>query len=729
MPTHLELPRSGDDPLAINLDRPLEFDAGPTLEVEPVSLQPGSGALIDDAVAVTVANPPVTAAPPPAALPEAVLAGARDQAQAPGKDKEEAKTGPKLRRTRRRAKRRWDAPAWMVSALIHLGILGGLAAIATTSGEVVKRLASIDSALIVKSASDELTPIYADPTDAPRDELNGDTAADPGSPSQSYSTGGASAGALVLKSTGRAMGARHALPSMGSVSAPSNLSMTSATPTRDLSGGGGIGGDVTNTVGEVGEALDQVAREILRHLSQHRLTVVWLFDESESMRDDQKTIKNKFDRVVNELKINTPNDGSGEPAKSTATTRRTGPPLDHAIVGFGDKVHFEQDKPTTDIALIGKAIDRLRIDSTGKENTMAALVEVISHYANLITSDRRLLIVLATDESGDDGGYVEEARQAALKNKVPVYIIGRQALFGTDHLTINYTDPVTKDEYHVGIKRGPETADVENLQYDGLHGRWDELPSGFAPYELARIAKDTGGIYFILPSEEELRIRKREKAFSIETLKEYVPDYESRQAYLARRNGSELRKTIRDVIAITKDFPYRHHYSVIPQEMLTQIEQELPVVTERLNALIAIEQRLRGIEKFRDREPEKRWQAAYDLMLAQVVAYQIKAYEYRANLQEMATKVPQPKKQPTPELTVAWSLDHNQEAKAPREKTEKVYAEALRLCKLVIERHPNTPWADLAQDEINRGFSIKRSEWHHQHSNKFEERRKLVPKF
>ena len=222
--------------------------------------------------------------------------------------------------------------------------------------------------------------------------------------------------------------------------------------------------------------------------------------------------------------------------------------------------------------------------------------------------------------------------------------------------------------YHVGIKRGPETADVEALQYDGLHRRWDELPSGFAPYELARLAKDTGGIYFLLPSEEELRIRRREKAYSIATLKEYVPDYESRQAYVARRNKSELRRTLREVIAITKDFPYRHHYPVIPEAMLPLIEEDLPVVSERLNALIELEKRLRGIEKLRDREPEKRWQAAYDLMLAQVVTYQIKAYEYRANLQEMATKQPAPKKMPSQELTVLWSLDHNREAKAPKEK-------------------------------------------------------------
>ncbi len=186
---------------------------------------------------------------------------------------------------------------------------------------------------------------------------------------------------------------------------------------------------------------------------------------------------------------------------------------------------------------------------------MTAVTKVISHYGGLIGDDRKLLIVLVTDESGDDGDYVEEARQAAVNRDVPIYVIGRQSLFGTGHLTILYTDPVTKDTFWVGIRRGPETADVEALQYDGLHIRWDELPSGFAPYELARLAKDSGGIYFLLPSEEGLRIKRREKAYSIETLKEYVPDYESRAAYLERREKSEFRRTLYDDHPGDQDVP------------------------------------------------------------------------------------------------------------------------------------------------------------------------------
>ena len=42
---------------------------------------------------------------------------------------------------------------------------------------------------------------------------------------------------------------------------------------------------------------------------------------------------------------------------------------------------------------------------------MHAIRDVVEHYASLIRKDRRLLIVLVTDESGDDGADVEEARQ------------------------------------------------------------------------------------------------------------------------------------------------------------------------------------------------------------------------------------------------------------------------------------------------------------------------------
>ena len=70
--------------------------------------------------------------------------------------------------------------------------------------------------------------------------------------------------------------------------------------------------------------------------------------------------------------------------------------------------------------------------------------------------DRRLLIVLVTDESGDDGADVEEAREALMKHNVPLFVIGRQSLFGYAFAHHHFIDPVTKDVYHPLIRRGPE---------------------------------------------------------------------------------------------------------------------------------------------------------------------------------------------------------------------------------------------------------------------------------
>jgi hypothetical protein len=611
--------------------------------------------------------------------------------------------------------------------LVHVGILTALG-LASLSPEVRKAVANIDASMVDPTVSaaqaEELIHILAEPTHAPREEaISTFLSATPGlGGGLGTGSGPPSATPRVVAAT--AINDRTSLPSVGVVGRLSGLSIKPPTMalTREIGGGigGMVAGDVTRATSDIGQALDQVAREILRHLQKHKLTVVWLFDESGSMKDDQKAVKEKFNRVSAELKLNLDEDKKSSGA------------LLHAIVGFGQDTHFDLPKPTADIDLIGKAIDRLRVDESGIENTCHALVEVIRAYGSQITQDRRLLIVLVTDESGDDGSYVEEARQAAVSRSVPIYVIGRQSMFGKSAVVLPYKDPLTGDIYWPTIRRGPETAGLECLQWDGLHGRWDEQPSGFAPYELARLTKETGGIYFILPSEESLRATQREKAYSMATLKEYVPDYESRQQYNQRVAKSPLRRSLFQIITDTKDYGFRLHYPIEPGPMMEAIQQEYPKVAERLVMLRNIEQKLRSLAKDREHEPEKRWQAHYDLMLAQIVAYQVKAYEYKACLEEMVALAKagklKPSKMPVPgQLVVEWQIDHSRDQKAPPQETEKKRAEAKALLEGVIQRHPNTPWADLAKLELDRGFGCQRNEWHH--NPKYNERASLVPKY
>jgi hypothetical protein len=52
-----------------------------------------------------------------------------------------------------------------------------------------------------------------------------------------------------------------------------------------------------------GPALDRLTQELARLMRQNKILVVWLFDESESMRDDQKDLQGRIQRVYEELKL------------------------------------------------------------------------------------------------------------------------------------------------------------------------------------------------------------------------------------------------------------------------------------------------------------------------------------------------------------------------------------------------------------------------------------------
>jgi hypothetical protein len=277
------------------------------------------------------------------------------------------------------------------------------------------------------------------------------------------------------------------------------------------------------------------------------------------------------------------------------------------------------------------------------------------------------------------------------------------------------------------IRRGPESADLEIYQWDGLYPRWDEQPAGFAPFELARLTKDSGGIYLVLPSEEFMRVRHREQAYSITQLKEYIPEYDKRLAYIERRNHSPLRTGLHAIVQQSGNYIYRRDFPIEPQELVKAAMEEGEKATMRLNALLDIQKQLEALRKNRDREPERRWQAHYDLMLAHTVAFEVMAYEYSALMAAIAKSPPAPKGQPKPDLVVTWVVDHAKAPLAPRRITAKKYAEAEGLLKDVIAGHPRTPWADLAQDTLDRGFSVQLNEWHH--NPKYGDRWQFVPKY
>ena len=109
------------------------------------------------------ALPEASVPTPPA--PVAALTLTPEQQAAIDKAAEKAAKAHAKKLRKRRAEMRVQAPAWAVSLVVHMVLLGGLAVVTLNSEAGRKLMASINSALVTRSDEDEpeVTPIYADP--------------------------------------------------------------------------------------------------------------------------------------------------------------------------------------------------------------------------------------------------------------------------------------------------------------------------------------------------------------------------------------------------------------------------------------------------------------------------------------------------------------------------------------------------------------------------------------
>jgi hypothetical protein len=549
-------------------------------------------------------------------------------------------------------------------------------------------------------------------------------------------------------------------------------------------------GEPTAIVAGYGEALSRVSQEIIRLMRKDKLLVLWLFDESESMRDDQKRIAAKFHTIYEELRIvqggkpGVKSTATGRnatkgkksatlPGKTSATSsgrknrqrkairsRRQTPaekarefaraPLLTAIYGYGEKV-TSMLGPTADTDKVVRTIsEKINIDESGKENTCAAIVQVIAANRGFAAQQKRkMVVIVVTDESGDDGTAVEAARKAAQATKTPLYFLGREAIFGNPYARQRWIDPKYKLPHWIRINRGPETSYPECLQWDGLHHRWDAFSSGFGPYEQVRLARETNGIFFLLPDTEtnlDGPGSRDERQFAADAMREYHPLWQERSIYDRERSTSRFRKTIWDVIVVLNPTPHaqkliprhdpqlnirEHHYETDLTKFKEQGRVEAVKALKAWVTLAKAIQLLESIEPLRAKERSTRWRANYDLARAQCRAYRVRLFQFMLRMdQHVNASPPRQVPQPAPGLNKGnqWWFGRSREMIVPDdaqfERVKQAFKlnvnreEFLELLKkdediareqyqLVLTRHPGTPWSRRAQWELSHGFGMR----------------------
>lgn len=463
-------------------------------------------------------------------------------------------------------------------------------------------------------------------------------------------------------------------------------------------------GDPRAVVDTYQEAMDRITQELLWLLSKGKVLVVWSFDQSESMKDDQKEIRDRIERVYTELGLTT---------KTDSELLATG------VTSFGEKFLVHTRRPTGELSEIRAAIDSVPTDPSGMEMLCPAVGRSIAahrEYAN--RTQRQMVLIVVTDESGDrstNDAMLEQAIAEARAARCRIYVLGREAVFGYPYAYMSWQHPQTRRVHWLQIDRGPEAAFVEQLQTDGFHRRYDAHPSGFGPYEQTRMARETGGVFFMLPSLETNLVRGEKRRYELESMRAYVPDMRSRIEVLSDRDNSRLRLTIWKVIndlnpyvpEISKIIEMRVEFSPNPAEFVRQARIEQAKALAYLPYLARAQKELEKIRPLRQQETSPRWQANYDIIYAQLIAYQARIYEYGAYLEYFLKN---PKRSPltkAPNLTlVNWDIRTRKELLRPEE-SQPYIDQATRLFQEVIQEHAGTPWAARADLELKRGFGVE----------------------
>ena len=445
----------------------------------------------------------------------------------------------------------------------------------------------------------------------------------------------------------------------------------------------GLSGAVVNARGDLG-SVERITLEILGQLEQGEVLVAWLMDASESLRPRREQIIKHFDRVYDEL---------------GALADERGDSLLTSIAAFGKETLLVTPKPTANRDEIRKAVREIIVDESGVENVFGAIKWTARTYQKFARAGRKVMIVVLTDEMGNDLSELDEAAALVARHRMPVYVLGPIAPFGRQRVKVKWTDEASGEAFFLPVDRGPETAQIEHA----ILALWQDGPgsilrsSGFGPYGLTRITRQSGGLC-LLSDDGNIP----DPSFNVQALWAYGPDYVSPAEYAKLAAESPLRTAVLRTSQtsnglLTKRLPTRFLAAGIQFE-IRDVGETLATTVDVLNRGL---NELRGAEKFRVKEKSLRWQAHYDLLLGRLLANKVRCQCYTQLLEEMYVNP----KAPRDGTKNAWGLvgdDDTAPAHAARRPTTNVQdASAARAyLERVIDEHPSTPWAAIAESEL-----------------------------
>ncbi len=447
-------------------------------------------------------------------------------------------------------------------------------------------------------------------------------------------------------------------------------------------------------------AVDHLTAEIEASLARGPTVVCWVFDRSVSLSAQRNQIADRMSRVFNQLG-----------AMRAAANR---PDLENMVVAFGESVGLVTKNPTDDVDEVVKAIRSISVDDSGVEMTFLAIrktAEVAKKFRQG-AGGRNVMIVVFTDEVGNDASTVDETAKLCRKLGFPVYVVGVPAPFGMAKVQMKYVefDPTySQGEQWVEIEQGPETLYPEVVRVRSGRLADDAIDSGFGPYALSRLCSETGGIYFRVHANSGARGRVTNEDtaplssrlryfFDPEVMRHYQPDYASPEKVAKEINANRAKRAlftaagmyeVPQMVLPETTFPRKSDGEFVAllgeaQKTAASLQPKIDTLYETLRAGLPDRERLR----------EKRWQAGYDLALGRVLAAKVRTDAYNKTLAKakFGMKFQNPKSD-------TWVLEPSDDV-AVDAALGKLATQANELLEGVLRQHAGTPWALLAAEEL-----------------------------
>ncbi len=460
-------------------------------------------------------------------------------------------------------------------------------------------------------------------------------------------------------------------------------------------------------------AVDRITQEIVTSLESRRTLVVWMFDRSASLLRQREQIVQHLDQVYEELSML-------EAAGAEAFAKHSDIPLLSQIVAFGETYEFAFREPTDSLLQIKNAVRSIQTDTSGIENVFSAVAGAVEKYRGLRRAkaggepERNVLIVIISDEAGDDLDMLDAAVAACQKTQIPVYVVGVPAPFGRQETEVKWVDP--DPEYDqtpqwTTVRQGPESLYPErlNLQFSGDDdASLEHIDSGFGPFGLTRLAFESGGIYFCVhPNRNQNGLKRWQTSefsaylthfFDPLVMRRYRPEYVSLPAYQKQVSENQARLALVQAAQQSSVDSLEPPNLVFPKfdeaafvNAVTFAQRAAATLEPKINRLYEI---LKVGEADRELEISPRWQAGFDLAYGHTLAVKVRAESYNAMLAMAKTSL-----RFTDEKNNTWRLVPANEVTTGSQ-TETLAAKAQSYLQRVVDLHPGTPWALLAQKEM-----------------------------